>query len=350
MKKLNILVPSAGHPTRPSLLKCLQNNGERQIRIVGMDMETNGIASHIVDKFYHVPPRSDPEYLDLVLDICSKESIDVYYALGEEEAIAAVQRKNEFNTVGTAIISPGTPEMVTIATNKCRWHDYLASRGIAHADYRNIYVVNEIEEAIHSLGYPYHDVFVKPAIAKGGRGARIITSKNLSEEYYTDRSGEPKMSLNAFIELLSPFKDSGKFLPILAMEYLPGTYYSVDVLSENGKPHYVIPKIRIQGTASNTTVGQVSLDSAVIELATDICRVFDFSYLQNYEMKVNNKGEIIPYDINPRGGASVALCAGAGANIAYYAVKMAIGEEIPQKKVINGTKMIRYYDEFYTNA
>lgn len=346
MRRLNVLVPSAGHPTRPSLLKCLKDNGEREIRIVGVDMATDGIGPHIVDTFYQVPPRKEPAYIENILEICEKERIDAYYALGEEEAIAAVARKADFDNLNTSIISPGALEMLEVATNKCRWHDFLKENGIPHANYKNIYSFEEIEDAVRLLGYPEEDIFVKPAVAKGGRGARIITSKDLSKEYYSDRSGEPKMSLESFIDMLTPLK-SKFFLPLLAMEYLPGTYYSVDVLSWEGKPYYVIPKIRIQGSASNTTVGQVDLNPGAIDLATKICNAFKFSYLQNYEMKLNKDGKPLLYDLNPRGGASIALCAVAGANIAYFAVKMAVGEEIPRVQVKDKVKMIRFYDEFY---
>ena len=43
----------------------------------------------------------------------------------------------------------------------------------------------------------------------------------------------------------------------------------------------------------------------------------------------------------------VRLCAAAGANIAYYAVKMALGEEIPRVQVKNHVRMLRYYREFF---
>ena len=346
MKKLNVLVPSAGHPTRPSLLKCLKENGEREIRIIGVDMASDGIGPHIVDKFYNVPPRNDITYLDKIINICEKENIDVYYALGEEEAISAISRKDDFDALNTSIISPGYPEMVDIATSKCKWHDFLKAKGITHANYRNIYRFGEIENFIRELGYPDEDVFVKPARAKGGRGARVLTSKNLSKEYYTSRYGEPKISLKSYMEMLSPLTKK-EFHPILAMECLPGTFYSVDVLSNNGKVHYAIPKIRIQGSASNTTVGQVDLNPEAIELVTQICDAFKFSYLQNYEMRYSKDGRLKVYDINPRGGASIALCKAAGANIAYYAIKMAIGEQIPQMKIKDKVKMIRFYDEFY---
>jgi len=309
-------------------------------------MNRTGIGSYIVDAFYQVPPRVDPKYIDILLDICKKEKVDVYYAIGEEEAIEASRRRSDFETVGTKVITPGTPEMLLISTNKSRWHDYFDKTGIPHANYRNVDSVDNIYDAAIQLGYPDKDVIFKPSVSKGGRGARIITSQDQSLEYYSTGPSELKMALDCFIEMFSPPKGKG-FMSLLAMEYLPGTPYSVDVLSRNGEIIYAIPKIRLTGSASNTVNGQVDLNPGAIDMATRACKAFEFSYMQNYEMKLNDRGQPMIYDINPRGGASVALCAAAGVNIAYYAVKMAIGEKIPDVKIKDKLKMIRFYDERY---
>jgi carbamoyl-phosphate synthase large subunit len=346
MRNLNLLIPSINRVTHPSLCKCLRNNGEREVRIVGVDMNKGGIGPYIANVFYQVPPRKDPTYLDTILDICKKDKIDVYYALGEEEAIAASKNKLAFDNIGTKVLTPGTPEMLSIATNKCRWHDYFVEQCIPHANLRNVDSFDNITKAAYELGYPDRDIVFKPAVSKGGRGARIITSKNLAQEYYSTIQNEPKMSLESFVKMLAPL-DRNNFLPLLAMEYLTGTFYSVDVLSQSGNVLYAIPKIRLSGSASNTINGQVDLNPYAISLAAMACRVFSFSYMQNYEMKLNDRGQPMIYDINPRGGASVALCAAAGANIAYHAVKMAIGERIPHVEIKDKMRMLRFYDEYY---
>jgi carbamoyl-phosphate synthase large subunit len=309
-------------------------------------MNGGGIGPHIADAFYQVPSRKDPSYLENILDICKKERIDVYYALGEEEAIATSRNKSAFDAIGTKVLTPGTPEMLSIACNKSLWHDYFDSKGIPHANYRNVDSIDMISKVAYEMGYPDRDIVYKPSISKGGRGARIITSKDLSLEYYSIVTSEPKMSLESFIEMLYPLRGK-EFFPLIAMEYLPGTPYSVDVLSKNGEILYAIPKIRLAGSASNTVNGQVDMNQTTIDLATMACKAFNFSYMQNYEMKLNSQNVPMIYDINPRGGASVALCAAAGANIAYYAVKMAIGEQIPNVNVKNKLKMLRFYDEYY---
>ena len=179
---------------------------------------------------------------------------------------------------------------------------------------------------------------MKPAVSKGGRGARLVSAR-------------PGRSSDAPVQTLAALRDSlagpGPFPELIAMEHLTGTYYSVYVLSADGRALYAVPKIRVAGTASNTTTGEVDLNPATIDLASRACAAFGFSFLQNYEMKLDRNGEPRIYDINPRGGTSLILCAAAGANIAYYAVKMALGEEIPRVQVKNGVRMLRYYREFF---
>ncbi len=347
MKAVRILIPSIGHPTRPSLVDAMHDNGERTVEVIGADMDADGIGPHVADAFCRVPARTDPGYIDRVLEICREQRIDVYYALGEEEAIASSERQEEFRAVGVAVITPGAPEMLRIATNKARYHEFLRSRGLPHARFRAIDRFADLEQTLCEMGYPDEDVFLKPAMSKGGRGARLVVGDERRAGASGSKAGDaPAESLATVLQALAPSRNGG-FKPMIAMEYLPGTYYSVDVLSQRGRVHYAIPKIRVQGSASNTTVGEVDMNAEVIELARQVCAAFDFSFLQNYEMKLDREGRPRVYDINPRGGTSLILCAAAGANIAYYAVKMALGEDIPQRPVRNGVRMLRYYKEYF---
>ena len=161
-----------------------------------------------------------------------------------------------------------------------------------------------------------------------------------------DGGDVPVQPVGLILETLGNARN-GPFPELIAMEYLPGTYYSVDVLSTEGRLLYAVPKIRVRGTASNTTVGQVDMNPDTVELASRVCQTFGFSFLQNYEMKLDREGHPRVYDINPRGGTSLILCAAAGVNIAYYAVKMALGEAIPRVAVRDGVKMLRYYKEYF---
>ena len=205
-----------------------------------------------------------------------------------------------------------------------------------------------MEKAIYSLEYPEKSVFLKPTISVGGRGAMLV-SENIGYKKNEREENSMKYNLKSVLEMFSKINDDD-FPELIAMEYLTGEYYSVDVLSENGNIIYAVPKKRIKGNASNTIIGQVDLNHDVLEQAKKACNIFNFNFLQNYEMKMNEDKQPMIYDINPRGGASLAFCKAAGVNLMYYAIKMALGEEFPRgNKIRNNVKMIRGYHEYYEN-
>jgi carbamoyl-phosphate synthase large subunit len=350
LKDIRILVPSIGHPTRPSLAEAMRGPGDRHVTIVGADMDGGGIAPHVPDEFVQVPGRTDPGYIDRVLEICRDYAIDVYYALGEEEAIGSAERLDEFKAQGVGVITPGNPDMLRLSSNKSRYHEFFNEQGIPAAGFKTIATFAELEDGLKEMGFPEIDVFLKPTQSKGGRGARLVTASDDPEVGKDVRAaGQPVMSLETCLEEFRR-QEGPNFPELIAMEYLPGTYYSCDVLSRDGEVLYAVPKIRVRGTASNTTVGQVDMNPAVLDMAQQACNAFGYSFMQNYEMKLDKNGEPRIYDINPRGGTSLILCKAAGANIAWFAVLMALGEEIPKAELKDGVRMLRHFREYFDDG
>src|SRR5258706_13815833 len=76
-KTTTILVTAAGAPGAAALLRGLRENGEREVRLVGVDMSERAIGRHLTDTFHLVPPGADPGYADAVLEIVEREGVDV---------------------------------------------------------------------------------------------------------------------------------------------------------------------------------------------------------------------------------------------------------------------------------
>src|SRR6516165_2355911 len=72
-----ILVTACGAPGAARLLRALRENGERDVRLVGVDMSERSIGRHLCDAFHLVPPGSDPGYADAVLELVERERADV---------------------------------------------------------------------------------------------------------------------------------------------------------------------------------------------------------------------------------------------------------------------------------
>ncbi len=354
MREIRVLISAIGHPTSPGVIESIKNNGERNAKVIGVDMDPTVIISSILDGYHQVPSYSDPKlsdpyYVDSILKICKKDAIDVYYAQQEEEGIFSSKRRQEFEDIGVKVIRPASHEVLEISNNKRKFHEVFKKEGIPHSNFQIIKKFSELEKGIYALGYPQKNVFLKPTISVGGRGAMLVT-ENITYNKNDRGENSAKYNLNSVIDMFSKIKDE-YFPELIAMEYLTGDYYSVDVLSEKGNIIYSVPKKRIKGNSSNTIIGQVDLNHKVLEQAKKACNVFGFNFLQNYEMKMNEEGQPMIYDINPRGGASLAFCKAAGVNLIYYAIKMALDEEFPHdNKIKNHVKMIRGYREYYENV
>ena len=346
MEDLRFLFSAVGHPTSPGIVSTLKNNGERNIKIIGIDSDRTRIISKIFDNFYQVPKFSDKKFISKILEICKKEMIDVYWTRREEEAFLTCDNEEKFNKLGVKLIRPASKKILEIACNKNKFHNLFEKNKIIHARYHQIKNFKDFTNSLTLLKNLNDKIVLKPSESSGGRGALII---NFNQKYNLEKkSGELlEYSPDAVTTMLAKITPK-KFPELIAMEYLTGKYYSVDVLSKNGKILYLVPKLRIVGTPSNTIVGKINSNKNVEKIVSKVCKLFKFSYLQNYELIVNEKNQPMIYDINPRGGASIAFCNAGGINLLYLSIKMALDEKIPTNfKIKNDLKMIKAHHEYY---
>jgi len=103
MRPITVLLSAAGSPTMPGQLRCFRNNGERDIRIVGVDMADDPTINYMVDKYYRVPEATNEKYVDILIDICKKENVDIYFPNISAEVSAVADRADEFYQLGTKV-------------------------------------------------------------------------------------------------------------------------------------------------------------------------------------------------------------------------------------------------------
>lgn len=343
---VTILITCTGGVISPSHIHSLRFNPEgRAIKIIGTDITTPCIGQFSADKFYQVPPGNDPEYLSKILDICTKESVDVIFPASHEEALVLTKNRDILEKHG-ATIAASKYEVLEKAFNKKTAYQTLKDNKLPCPEFRAVKNLKEFEAAASELGIGKRKIVMKPTLTRDGRGARILTNESVADQLLNEKPGFIEANYHEIVRLLS---DIPIFPELILMEYLPGTIYSVDFLAKNGKPLIIVPKIRIHGNASQTIVGQVKKDKYIEDIIEKISQVFGFDYNVNIEMACNNVGVPLPFDFNPRIAASVAFCSAAGANLIYYALKIALGEEVPKVNVKDNVVMLRYFKEKYLN-
>lgn len=56
MRDLTILTTASGAQFMPGLAACLHNNGERKVKVIGVDMKSDETLLQMVDEYFLVPP------------------------------------------------------------------------------------------------------------------------------------------------------------------------------------------------------------------------------------------------------------------------------------------------------
>ena len=127
LKDITVLVTACGAQFMPGLVNCLKDNGERNIRIVGTDMSDDKTLLQMVDAYYQVPSASDPHYIDVLLDICKKEKVDVVLPFMSADLLPMIDRLVDFENLGTKV-SVSDRRSVEITTNKYLFYEFLKQK------------------------------------------------------------------------------------------------------------------------------------------------------------------------------------------------------------------------------
>ena len=121
---LTVLLSACGAQFAPGLVKCLKDNGEREIRVIGVDMHYDPTLDGLYDGIYEVPAASDPKYIDVILDICKKENVDVVLPFMSAELIPLLDRKADFDTLGIKV-AVGDRKTIETTINKYNLYAFL---------------------------------------------------------------------------------------------------------------------------------------------------------------------------------------------------------------------------------
>lgn len=344
LDKINVIVTAAGAPGAPGIIKSLQMNGERDIKIIGTDMNPEAVGFYMVDKSYVVPPGNSPEFIPKMLEIAEKEDVDVILPLATYELMSFSENKRRFEDIVTKVMV-SDPGPLEIANNKGKLYDFLRKKGIVVPSSKIVENFSQLEKYVFELGYPDVPVCTKPQISKGGRGFRVL--KDNVDKLDLLMNYKPDNTFTTFEELRSILQNANPFPMMVVMEYLPGKEYSVDILARKGEPLITVPRSRDVIKLGISFIGVVENNIEVKEMANKIVKEIGLDYNINLQLKYSSDGIPKIIEINPRVSGTIVLCTGAGVNMPYLGVKMALGEKIPQIKPEYGTKMIRYWEEVF---
>lgn len=347
MKDLTILLSASSSPSMPGMLKCFKNNGERNIKIVGVDMTADPSAKHMVDAFYRVPAATAPEYIDIILEICKKEKVDVYFPNISAEVSAVSARKEEFDALGVKL-SVSNMESVAISNNKLHTYQALEKAGIPVPRYYGVHTVEDFVEGMKYMGYPEKPVCIKIVDGSGSRGVRIIDSTKSRYDIFVHE--KPNSFYISYDDMLSMLQSAKEPLhEMMLVECMHGPEFTVDLLAEKGKALYIVGRNNVDSMMSIAQESVVQYDELAYRVSEQVIDLLKMDGNVGFDFMRNDKEEAVLMDINPRITATISLLAAGGVNLPYLRVKQLLGEELPQCEPQYGTRIRRRYGEMFTD-
>jgi carbamoyl-phosphate synthase large subunit len=332
-----VLVSAAGAPGTAALVRALRENGERDARIVGTDMAERSVGRHLCDAFHLVPPGSDPEFGNAMLDVVHRERVDAILPQSSFDLLGLAESKGRFEGVAVMVSSPAA---VRRSNDKAESYALLDEIGVPGPRWRRVVGGQAVTEAARELGYPDEDVALKPAFSSGSRGFRILSAAaDRREQLLTNRPGVAEaLRLEELVELLGD-DDT----PLLVMELASGLERTIDGIAEGGRIVLGHPKTRESMRAGLAMYFATLDDDWLMEMAAKIVEELALDHFFNIQL-VGNK----VIEINPRISTIVYQ---EDLNLPWLGVKHALGEisaeELAsyQARVRPSRRALRYFDQ-----
>jgi carbamoyl-phosphate synthase large subunit len=295
------------------------------LRIIVTDASPFAFGLTEADKAYLVPRGDDADYIDAVLEICERESVQ-FLAPGSEVEIEEIsEQRSRFETLGIRLLI-NNPEVINLCRDKWRTFEFLRDNGF---NFAQSWLIGSNEDLKQVKTFP---VVVKPALHGGG-----------SRYVYVARDS---YELAAFTELL--IRDR---LVTMVQEYL-GTYndeYTVGVLSTpQGEIVGSIALQRLLQDAISTKLRVPSLNSVeplvissgfsqgIIQGCPEVQKTCEAIAARlgssgplNVQCRKTERG-VIAFEINPRLSGTTSIRALVGFNEPEILIRYFLTGEFPQ--------------------
>jgi carbamoyl-phosphate synthase large subunit len=330
------MVTASGAPGSAALLRALRENGEREVRLVGVDMSERSIGRHLCDAFHVVPPGSDPQYADAVLALVEREGAQVVLPQSSFDLPSLAAARERFPV--PVLVS--SSETVRRSNDKAETYSLLQRIGVPTIEFRRVAGAGGVEAAAAELGYPERPVCFKPVFSSGSRGFRVLDATvDRVRQLLHERPGSVTMRLEEALELLPA--EGGTEL--LVMELAEGGERTIDGIADGKRVVLGHPKTREAMRAGLAMYFETLEDAELMEIADRIVDELEIEWFFNIQLV----GDRV-IEVNPRISTIVYQ---EDLNLPWLGVKRALGEisddELAalRSRVRPGRTALRFFDQ-----
>jgi carbamoyl-phosphate synthase large subunit len=307
-----VLVTGAGGPSGVSILRDL---ADEPLALYAADLDPYGAGLYLVPAPRRAMlPRGDaPDFVDVLLDICRREAVDVVVPTVDTELLPLALERERYAQAGVTLVL-ASQETLRVCLDKAA----LARRCDP--------VVRVPRTVVVEAGFDAGDVelpaIVKPRSGSGSRGIRLVERR----------------------EELDALERDGT---LLVQEHLPGPEYSLDVLARaDGAVVGVVPRERLKVDSGIAVTGRTLHDDGLEAFARAVAQAIDLTTVANVQAKEDHDGQPALLEVNPRFPGTMPLTIAAGIDMPRLAVGEALGTPIPDGPMaFDDIAMVRYFEQ-----
>jgi len=336
VRAITVLLTASGSPGTAALVRALKGNGERDVRLVGVDMSERSVGRHLCDAFRVVAPSGDPLFVPSLLEIIEQEQVDLVLPQTSYDLPPLAAARENFPV--PVLVS--SRETVRRSNDKAETYSLLRYLGVTAPDFRRARGGPAVEAAARELGYPGRDVAVKPIFSSGSRGFRILSAgADRHEQLLANRPGVAEaLRLEELVELLGDDETE-----LLVMELAEGGERTIDGIADGRRIVLGHPKTRESMRAGLAMYFVTLADDALMDLAKRIVAALEIEHFFNIQLVGDHVIEV-----NPRISTIVYQ---EDLNIPYLGVKRALGELSDDELASYASRIrpartaLRYFDQ-----
>lgn len=324
---INLIVTATGSAIAQGIIKSIKSSSLK-CRIITTDTQPYAAGLYRGDAAYLVPLAKDPGFIDKIISICKKEDIDGILIGTDYELLQFSKNKRRIEKETNAKVIVSSPEVIKIANDKWRTHDFLVKNNLPYIPSSKS---EKVEELVDTVGFP---LIIKPRIGDSSKNTYVVYDKKELEE---------KLKL-----IYSSYKNiylDGQIDPIIQKYIGKETEeFTSTTLVFDHKCYGVLSMRREMKFGGHTTKAEIEDFPQVKKTIKEIAEKFNPYGPCNFQSRLIND---IPYifEINCRFSGTIATCSQLGFNTVEASIKKVIlNQEIPELKYKTGV-MIRYFNE-----
>jgi len=307
-----------------ALVEAFRRTAERlglPCRMIGSDRDALAPALHVCDIRAVTRPVNDPGYVAQLRAICRKHAVRLIVPTIDPELRVLAEVREQFAERGVHVLV-SSPKVVAICQDKARTYRFLIDHGFRTP---RTWRAAELGRRL-----PKFPVFLKPASGSASKGTALAENP---EDYAYWRKRIPDC---------------------LVQEYVRGPEYTCDVYVDSRRAvRCVVPRRRIEVRGGEVTRSRVEKRPAVMAECRRLVETLGAGpgviTIQGF---LDERGEMVFTEVNPRFGGGVPLSIQAGADFPRWVLEELEGRRprIRFSGFTDGLLMLRYDKEIWVRG